>query len=183
MLPILLDPLEIRDHPNIVDQRYYVEENYRRLRAFPIFQLRNTSLRSLYRLHDVICANDENYVMLESEYFWRQAHWRIKDIPDPKDPNPLRYAILASLTEAMVVAYNRKITIGLRRDVCVTSKAQDEAFRQDPNKPYEEAPSWASLIPPVEEWTSFLEDRAIRNCSTPFFKRHICADPSQLQNI
>lgn len=121
--------------------------------------------------------------MLESDYFWRRAHWRIKDVPDPKDPNPLRYAILASLLETMVEAYNWKIKRGLRRGVGVTGKEQDEAFRQDPNQPYDEAPSWASLVPPVEEWTSFLEDRAIHNYSAPFSKRHISANPSQLENI
>ncbi|KAF8797803.1 hypothetical protein BYT27DRAFT_7178887 [Phlegmacium glaucopus] len=182
-LPIPLDPLEIRDHPDIVHQRYYVEENYRRLRSFPLFQLRDTSLRSLYRLHDALCADQQNYVMLESDYFWRRARWRIKDIPDPKDPNPLRYAILASLVESMVEAYNWKITLGLRRGVGVTSKEQDEAFRRDPNKPFEEVPSWASLVHPLEEWTSFLEDRAIHNYAAPFYKRRISANPLQLENI
>ncbi|KAF8816285.1 hypothetical protein BYT27DRAFT_7221507 [Phlegmacium glaucopus] len=181
-LPTPLDPLEIRDHPNIVHQRYYVHENYRRLRSIPLFQLRDTPLRSLYRLHDVLCADEENYVMLEGHYFWRRG-WRIKDIPDPKDPNPLRYAILASLVESMVEAYNWKISLGLRRGVGVTSAAQDEAFRKDPNKPFEEAPSWTSQVPPVEEWTSFLSDRAITNYNTPFHKRRICADAYQLENI
>ena len=52
--------------------------------------------------------------MHEGYYFWRQAGWRI---PDPKDPNPLRYAILASLAESMVDAYNWKISLRLRRVV------------------------------------------------------------------
>ncbi|KAF8797806.1 hypothetical protein BYT27DRAFT_7343977 [Phlegmacium glaucopus] len=121
--------------------------------------------------------------MLESDYFWRRARWRIKDIPDPKDPNPLRYAILASLVESMVEAYNWKITLGLRRGVGVTSKEQDEAFRRDPNKPFEEVPSWASLVHPLEEWTSFLEDRAVHDYSAPFYKRRISANPLQLENI
>jgi hypothetical protein len=121
--------------------------------------------------------------MLEGYYFWRRAGWCIKDIPDPKDPNPLRYAILASLVESMVAAYNWKISIGLRRGVGVTSAAQDEAFRNDPNKPFEEVPSWASRVPPVEEWTSFLEDRVINHYNTPFHKRRICADAYQLENI
>jgi len=121
--------------------------------------------------------------MLEGYYFWHQAGWRIKDIPDPKDPNPLRYAILASLVESMVEAYNWKISIGLRRGVRVASRAQDDANRNDHNKPFEEAPSWASRVPPVEEWTSFLADGVINNSNTPFRKRRICANAYQLQNI
>ena len=182
-LPAPLDPLEIRDFPDIVHQRYYVEENYWRLRSFPLFRLRDTSLRSLYRLHDCLCADHQNYIMLESDYFWRQAHWRIKDMPDPRDPNPVRYAILASLLESMVEAYNWKIKLGLRRGVGVTNKEQDKTFREDPNMPFEEVPSWALLVPPVDEWTSFLEERAVRNYSAPFYKRRISANPSQLENI
>ena len=89
-LPTPLDPLEIRDHPNMVHQRYYPEENYRRLRSFP-------------------------------------------------------------LLETMVEAYNWKIKIGLRRGVGVTNKERDKAL------------SWTLLVPPVDEWTSFFEDRAICN--------------------
>jgi len=84
----------------LTHQRYYVEENYRRLRSFPLFQLRDnhhdSSLRSLYRLYDAICVNEEGYVMLESDYFWRLA--QSQGCPDPKDPNPTRYAVLAEAT-------------------------------------------------------------------------------------
>lgn len=83
----------------------------------------------------------------------------------------------------MVEAFNWKISIGLRRGVGVTSRAQDEAFRKDPNKPFEEAPSWASRVPPVGEWTSFIADRAITDYNTPFHKRRICANAYQLKNI
>jgi hypothetical protein len=111
-LPTPLDSLEIRDHPGIrvVRQRYYVHENYRTLRSILSF----SSLRSLYRLHDVLYADEQNYIMLEGYYFWRRASWHIKDIHDPKDPNPLRYAILV---DSMVEADNWKISLGLRRGV------------------------------------------------------------------
>ncbi|KAF8067936.1 hypothetical protein FPV67DRAFT_1581699, partial [Lyophyllum atratum] len=63
-LPTPLDPLEIRDHPDIVHQRYYVEQNFRRLRSFPLFQLRDTPLRSLYRLQDCLCADQHAWKRL-----------------------------------------------------------------------------------------------------------------------
>lgn len=182
-LPTPLDSLEIRDHPHIVHQRYYVDENFRKLRFFPLFQLRDTPLRSVYRLHDALCADAQNYVMLEADYFWRRADWRIKDIPDPKDPNPLRYAMLAAIVESMAECYNYKISLGLRRGAGVLSRAQDRANIMDPNKPFEDPPSWASDVPAVEEWTSFLPDRAIINYGHSFHNRRISVNPEQLQNI
>lgn len=115
--------------------------------------------------------------MLESDYFWHRAHCHIKDIPDPRDPNLQRYAILVSLLESMGEAYNRKIIMGLRRGVGMTNKEQEKAFRADPNMLFEEVPSWASFVSPIDEWTSFLRDRAIRKYSAPFYKRFIFANP------
>ncbi|PPQ74064.1 hypothetical protein CVT26_006944 [Gymnopilus dilepis] len=145
--------------------------------------MRDTPLRSLYRLHDVLCADEENYIMLEGHYFWMQSTWRLKDIPDPKDPNPLRYAILASLVEYMVEAYNWKISIGLRRGLKSLPRAVDEANRKDPNKPFEEAPEWAVKAPGVEEWISFLVDGSMRKYGNAFKKRRICANARQLENL
>ncbi|KIM47316.1 hypothetical protein M413DRAFT_7834 [Hebeloma cylindrosporum] len=140
-------------------------------------------LRSLYRLHDVLCANKSYYVMVEGQYFFRRTGWRLKEIPDPKDPNPLRYAILASLVESMVESYNYKISKGARREKRILTAEENKALWEDPNKPFEAAPSWTSHVPPLEEWTSFLEDRVIVFYNTPFCKRRICADASQLEHI
>ena len=70
----------------LTHQRYYVEEGCIILRPFSLFQLRDTSLRSLQylRLHDAICVNEENYVMLEGDCIWCLAYRRIKDVPDPQ---------------------------------------------------------------------------------------------------
>ena len=35
--------------------------------------------------------------MLEDDCVWCLAYRRIKDVPDPQDLNPMRYALLASL--------------------------------------------------------------------------------------
>ena len=122
--------------------------------------------------------------MLEGYYFWMQSAWRLKDIPDPQDPNPLRYAILASLVESMVQAYNWKISIGARRGLRSQPRAVDEAHRREVNKPYEEPPEWAVRAPGVEEWVSFLADGSMVNCyGVAFEKRRICANASQLENL
>jgi hypothetical protein len=52
----------------------------------------------------------------EIEYFWNQKSWAVQAIPDPKDPDPVRYAILAVLTDQMVRAFNHLIERGLPRD-------------------------------------------------------------------
>ena len=89
----------------LTHQRYYVEEGCIIVRSLSLFQLRDTSLRSLQylRLHDAICVNEENYVMLEGDCVWCLAYRRIKDVPaTPKDLNTMWYAVIASLVEAMV---------------------------------------------------------------------------------
>ncbi|KAF8922212.1 hypothetical protein CPB85DRAFT_1247282 [Mucidula mucida] len=111
-LPPLLDPIAIRDDRLLVHRRYYVETNHRALRGMPIFRFRDTPLRCLYRIVDCISATEENYTMLDFQYFFRQQTWPLKDIPDPKDPNPL---LLAATIEVMVEQFNIKIFLGLRR--------------------------------------------------------------------
>jgi hypothetical protein len=127
--------------------------------------------------------------MKEGYYFWNRADWPVKDIPDPQDPNPLRYAILASIVEVMANQFNRKISLGLRRGSRGVNFQQDRERRLEVNKPFEEVPPWASSVPPVEEWISFLQDKsiseAIKNKPSVmgFHKRRICADAAQLGNI
>ena len=183
-LPTPLDPMEIKKNPAIVHQRYYVEDNYRLLRGARLFHLRDTPLRSLYRIHDVLCADVGNYVMLENDYFWGHNDWKIKDIPDPQDPNPIRYTVLAALTESMAEAYNSKIEVLLRRGDR-RRKTMDEltALREEDDKPYEEPPPWAANVPAVEEWVSFYPDSLYYLSPDPFENRCISADPSQLGNI
>lgn len=184
-LPSLLESLQIRNNPTIVHDRYYVQENYRILRHLPLFRLRDTPLRSLYRLHDAVCAASENYTMLEGEYFWKQKDWRVEEIPDPKDPDPVRYAVLASIVEDMVYSFNRKIELGLRRGLARLKTAQLLENQRNPNKPLEAAPAWVSQVPAVEEWISFYDDRRMPEnwVESPFSKRRIAADAMQLGNI
>jgi hypothetical protein len=114
-LPPLFDPLQIRGTPEPVLYRYDVDKKYKLLRSLPIFRWRDTPLCSLYRLHDFIAADITGFTMLEGNYFFSQAEWQLKDIPDPQDTNPVQYAPLACIVEAMVAAYNRKTELGLRR--------------------------------------------------------------------
>ena len=86
----------------------------------------------------------------ELEYFCIQhPSWAIRDIPDPKDPDSLRYAILACLARWMYSAFNRRIGLGLPRD----APPIVEDFSEGENRPkvYEELPPWLDNVNPLKE--------------------------------
>ncbi|KAJ3546768.1 hypothetical protein NMY22_g1917 [Coprinellus aureogranulatus] len=178
-----LDPTSIRRHPELIRRRYHEEENYKLLRSLPLFQLRDTPLGSLYRLQDAVAADSDNDIMLEGYYFFHRADWKVKDIPDPQDPDPVRYALLASIVEHMVVSYNWKISLGIRRHLRRQPAASYRAHREEKDKPFEEAPAWAAKVPALPEWVSFYPDGAVYKDKSPFGLRHIAAQAMQLENI
>ncbi|RHZ57489.1 uncharacterized protein CDV56_106954 [Aspergillus thermomutatus] len=71
------------------------------LRAIPIWRMRDTPLRSIYRLYELHLADHYELVGWETEYFFCRRDWKLRDIPDPKDPDPLRSAIVASIVEEL----------------------------------------------------------------------------------
>ena len=81
------------------------------------------------------------------EYFWGQSEWPVAAIPDPKDPDPVRYACLAALTRIMCKAYNRLIEQGIPRDAPPIVHDWDE-MRTRP-KTLECPPDWAMNVPKV----------------------------------
>jgi hypothetical protein len=118
--------------------------------------------------------------MLESAYFWRHSDWPIKDIPDPKDPDIVRYALLASLVEELVDAFNFKIERGLRRGVEIYESDLYE-LSQEENKPLEVCPAWALQVAGLSQEVNF--GRAGDGSMPAFRRRNIIADANQLRNI
>lgn len=118
------------------------------LRRIPLFRIRDTSLSSLYRLYEDLCANDLIMMGYECEYFFfhNEHSWRLSEISDPSDPDPVRYAILASMVDALVDAFNWRLELGLRRD-----KSIDESDRRATNFKREEVPSWTAAVRALEE--------------------------------
>ncbi|OQE14173.1 hypothetical protein PENFLA_c040G08483 [Penicillium flavigenum] len=51
------------------------------------------------------------------EYFWYQSRrpWALDCIPDPCDPNPVRYAIMASIAEELAKEFNWRLSLGMHR--------------------------------------------------------------------
>ncbi|EEQ35608.1 hypothetical protein McanMca71_002985 [Microsporum canis] len=154
-VPEPLSPNTLIAEPSLCWRRR-VEGDLKNLQAVPIWRSRDTPLRSLYRLYEAVMAGEEfcDVVGYETEYFWYQDRhsWEPHRIPDPADPDPLRYAILACIAEALVLALNWRLSLGMRRN-------GNHIHRQhgsDPYPPYNPLPmpSWVRNVPAVS--TSYL---------------------------
>ncbi|KAK2865451.1 hypothetical protein FQN49_003563 [Arthroderma sp. PD_2] len=149
-VPDPLPPGALVAEPSLCWRRR-VDSDLKNLQDVPIWRSRDTPLRSLYRLYEAVMAGEEFFVVIgyETEYFWYQNRrsWEPHRIPDPADPDPIRYAILACIAEALVLALNWRLSIGMRRD-------GNHIHRQhgsDPYAPYDPLPMplWARDVPPL----------------------------------
>jgi len=179
-LPTSPLPLEILKRPETGLEYLYRDGHYHQLRSIWFFTIRDTPLRSLYRLCVSTCAQEHGEIMLESAYFWRHGNWPTRDIPDPKDPDPVRYAMLASLVEELVEAFNYKIGLGLRRGVELYD-TDYHALAEEENKPLEVCPAWTATVGPLDNTVVFGNEG---DYGMPAFrKRNIIADANQMRNI
>lgn len=105
----------------------------------------DTPLSSLYRLYHFIVIDDTIELRNELEYFFNRAEWPVNAIPDSKDTDAQRYAILAVLTALLCRAFNRLIEKGLPRDAPPIVSDWD-ALAAQPRIP-EEMPQWAKEVP------------------------------------
>ncbi|KAJ7187155.1 hypothetical protein C8R46DRAFT_285219 [Mycena filopes] len=171
---------DLQEAPGIVERRRdRLEMGV--LRGTWIFRCRDTPIRVLYRLYECTVDYNANEMMLDSQYmFHRQAHWRLADMPDPQDPDPVRYAILASLMEDLVDSFNYKIKMGLRRGITIDEPWLIGDFKKDPNPPFESAPSWVKAVGPL---TDFLQLSSECRATPAFVRRNIQANMNQLRNF
>lgn len=121
------------------------------LRTIPIWRARDTPLRSLYRLYEAIASGEYVAMGPETEYFWYQfrKQWALHLIPDPQDPDPVRYAILACLVEELVCAFNWRLSLGMRRNRAHVYRERDA----DPYPPFtpERFPDWTTNVPAIDK--------------------------------
>lgn len=131
----------------------------------------------------------------ETEYFWYQnrGRWALERIADPRDPDPIRYAILASLAESLVDAFNWRLGLGMRRNKKHIRRERDS----DPYPSFmpENAPGWASSVPAID--LQLLRDTMpphildgdgrlvleINGCDSIFAKRNIVTNVGWLYTI
>ncbi|KAJ7707430.1 hypothetical protein B0H17DRAFT_918319 [Mycena rosella] len=80
----------------------------------PVFRARDTPLFALYRLYEVSVTQFSPFMFEGSKYL--QVHGGpLKDMPDPKDPGPIRYAALAALIQGLCHAWNWRVDHGFVR--------------------------------------------------------------------
>ncbi|KJZ75415.1 hypothetical protein HIM_05111 [Hirsutella minnesotensis 3608] len=141
----------------------------------PLYRLRDTPLRSLYRLYEDLCSKNIIMMSYECDYYFShdEARWQLCRIPDPLDPDPVRYALLASFAEALVSSFNWRLKLGLRRDgTQVEGGGREEVL-------LETAPQWASKVPSLSEKLDLrLHDKEDSN--PIFLKRNIQASMGYL---
>jgi hypothetical protein len=159
------------------------------LRQFRLFRIRDTPLRSLYRLYEAICAQKPFPLSRETDYFFfQQPGWKLESIPDPKDPDPVRYAILASLVEEMVTLFNLRNGLGIRRGerpgkMAGRYNAKDRAALQaEAARFHESPPPWVAHVPPVDGEINLMRRPNIRS-SLFFKKRNIICGSSYVESI
>lgn len=168
-VPPQLTPLELRTFKNIRAQRH---DGILQLRCIPLFQYRDTALRSIYRIYEYLCSGENYEVGYEVQYFFFHPNqWRIEDIPDPRDDNQERYAILASLIDVLVNSFNWRYDLGLRRS----------GNREDPQPACEVAPKWARevkrLVDPLAFEPGFLKEE------NAFIRRNIYLSSAYFYNV
>ncbi|KAJ6465949.1 hypothetical protein C8R47DRAFT_1025580 [Mycena vitilis] len=137
---------------------YKRHPNIRLLRHQILFQARDTQLRALYRLYDAICMADEVEMKHEAVYIYYRPSWRLSDWPDPRDPDPDRYAVLAAIMEELVRAVNYRLNRGFSRVTAEELRLKAKQRRARIPLPLERPPSWTSAVPPAREKLSLLTD-------------------------
>jgi hypothetical protein len=179
-LPESLSPEELRASPDLIDVR---QSGIRHLYEIPLFRMRDTSLRSLYRLYDDMCASDLDMMIYESEYFFSQGsrRWLLSQIPDPQDSDSVRYAILASLLEALVASFNWKLELGIRRGRRPCDQSEERSY----NFVREEAPLWVTHVAMVDKPINLInrDKEPVAKPDELFLKRNIVAMTGYLYTV
>ncbi|KAI1975138.1 hypothetical protein LOZ53_004767 [Ophidiomyces ophidiicola] len=186
----LLQPYPLRFRPPAALPVSDLQQNGARLLALhqagllqlyeiPLFRLRDTPLRSLYRLYEDLCADNLILMSYECEYlfFHPETRWQLSQIPDPKDKNHMRYALLASMVEALVDAFNWRLDLGLRRDKSINYVQSEEPYLR------EQAPSWALEVGPLAEPLVLTHSQKNSQPNEAFAKRNIQASMGYLYTV
>jgi len=89
--------------------------------------------------------------MIEKPFHLRRyGQWALKDFPDPKYKDPVRYELAASIMEQLVDVFNWRTERGIRRDYIQTGWETMLGRRWDleyPPPQLESAPRWTKRVP------------------------------------
>ncbi|KAK4117529.1 hypothetical protein N656DRAFT_699868, partial [Canariomyces notabilis] len=101
----------------------------------------------LYRMYEYLVIGYNIGLRSEIVYFFNHASWAVAAIPDPADPDPARYAILAALPHYLVRTVNRLVQDGLPRGRPAIIGPKEEAELRSRPIVVEEEPPWAAKVP------------------------------------
>lgn len=101
-------------------------------------------------MYEYLVAGFANRLRSEIEFFFNKPSWAVADIPDPNDPDPEQYAVLAVLTFYIATAFNRLIERGLPRDSpFIISTAMEDELKGRPVV-LEKEPNWIASVQKLE---------------------------------
>lgn len=175
----LPDPQHFLHNRELIWQRY---DSITVLRQVSLFQRNDSPSRSIYRMCEFLSADFPNQLMLEMQYFWHheEPQWTLAAIPDPRETNVERYAILASLVESLVTAFNARLALGLRRGR-ESIVAKSDQIRSTPG---ERAPFWTCKVPRLSyELSLYDAGPYFVPTDEPFSNRNIIANAGNLFSI
>ena len=113
--------------------------------------------------------------------FRDEPRWRLCNVPDPYDLDPVVNAVLASLVEAIDEGFNWKLELGLRR-----SQKRDESADRASNFNREVAPAWIASVPALKDLLHLCktsDDRFHGPAHPTFLKLNIKAPEARLYDV
>jgi hypothetical protein len=158
--PRLLSVAEIHADPKLVRDGNQLDHFH--LRVIPLWQSRDTPLKTLYRIYEDACLGDDWWITSESTYFFGRKEWKVEDIPDPQDPDPARYRTLATIAELLADAFNSRIGLGLLRHLTprdlfrINSRIESFPPMEERIAALERPPPWVKHVPPLKQTVSLF---------------------------
>ncbi|KAI4662496.1 uncharacterized protein J4E79_004786 [Alternaria viburni] len=113
-----------------------------------------TPLDKIYVMYHYLIRGDYEVLRNEVQDFFDHTNWHVHSIPDPRDHDPERYAILAAITQYLAHGINRRIKIshGCRKEPLGPWKtaAYDACYNGRGGLPIfeklEREPKWAGRV-------------------------------------
>lgn len=123
---------------------------------------------------EFICSDEDNQLMIETNYFLARTNWRLGDIADPDEDNPEWRALLAATIESLVDAFNEKHDFGVTRgDVIV---------------PEQPCPRWVKKVGALHRFLDLVKEEDEITAQSaghtdPYTRRNIKAHAGQIYNF